>query len=73
MHSASMGATWQAVVSGFCGLKRDADDSLTCEAHLPETWKSVRFQVYDIGQWKEISGHEYNRVRQGAMKKTAME
>jgi len=44
LHVATMGGLWQALASGFLGL-RPAGDTLDVDPHLPEAWKAVELRL----------------------------
>lgn len=44
IHAASLGGTWQAVISGFGGF-RIKDDIIHLAPWLPEQWKRLRYNV----------------------------
>jgi kojibiose phosphorylase len=45
IHTAACGAVWMMVVMGFAGFRQREDQHLEFDPHLPENWKSVRFQL----------------------------
>ena len=49
IHAASCGGTWQALISGFCGMwvRRGL---LEMDPRLPDFWKSVRFKI----KWRGV-------------------
>ena len=49
IHTASIGATWQAMVFGFCGLTQQGGKPV-CEPRLPEGIESVEFNVQCEGK-----------------------
>jgi trehalose/maltose hydrolase-like predicted phosphorylase len=49
IHGASAGGLWQAVVFGFCGLKR-SENGWQANPCLPSHWKRVIFKLVDHGQ-----------------------
>lgn len=49
IHTASLGATWQAMVLGFGGISIK-DGKLTAENHLPSEIESIRYHVYYQGE-----------------------
>lgn len=44
IHMAAMGGLWQAVVSGFGGIRADKD-ALWVDPHLPEPWQRLAFPI----------------------------
>ena len=44
MHAATMGGLWQALVTGFGGI-RPSDDALLVDPRMPEAWGEVRIPV----------------------------
>ena len=44
VHAANLGGIWQAVVSGFCGLRWNGDE-LTFRPRLPAHWEGVGLKV----------------------------
>lgn len=61
IHTASLGATWQAMVFGFCGLKQQGGRPV-CEPRLPAGIESVEFSVQCEGKRfaVHITGQEAN-------------
>ena len=61
IHTASLGATWQAMVFGFCGLKQQGGRPV-CEPRLPAGIESVEFSVQCEGKRFAvyITGEEAN-------------
>ncbi len=47
VHIATLGGLWQAAVRGFGGISVGSD-GLSCDPHLPASWRSLRFAV----QWR---------------------
>lgn len=58
IHTAALGATWQAMVLGFGGLEK-RDGALHVSPHLPETLTAMRYRVHWRGTRYEI------RLRRG--------
>ena len=58
IHTAALGATWQAMVLGFGGLE-ERDGALHVSPHLPETLTAMRYRVHWRGTRYEI------RLRRG--------
>jgi kojibiose phosphorylase len=44
IHAASLGGTWQAVVTGFCGVS-PRSGLLNLDPHLPRQWKAVKTTI----------------------------
>ena len=42
MHAANLGATWQAMIHGFCGTRLEKG-TLSINPRLPDDWKEVSF------------------------------
>lgn len=62
IHAASLGATWQAMVFGFCGLT-EKDGRPVCEARLPSGMESVEFRVRCRGeQYKVELSHSASKI-----------
>ncbi len=53
IHTASLGATWQAMVLGFGGLSIH-DGTLAVENHLPEDVQEMRYCVYWLGKKYQV-------------------
>ena len=53
IHTAALGATWQAMVLGFGGLE-ERDGALHVSPHLPETLTAMRYRVQWHGTRYEI-------------------
>lgn len=53
IHTASLGATWQAMVLGFGGLSID-DGELSIENHLPKNIAEMRYKVYYHGEKYQV-------------------
>jgi beta-phosphoglucomutase len=49
IHIGNFGGLWQAMVYGFAGLELHGDE-LMFEPHLPESWKSLSFNICFRGQ-----------------------
>lgn len=49
IHTASLGATWQALILGFAGISV-TNGKIKCTPHLPEQIQSMEFQIYHRGQ-----------------------
>ena len=49
IHTASLGATWQALVYGFGGIYIK-DGRLCCRPHLPRNIKRMKFSIMYLGQ-----------------------
>jgi len=49
IHIGNFGGLWQAIAYGFAGLELHGDE-LTFEPHLPESWKSLSFNICFRGQ-----------------------
>ncbi len=54
IHGASLGATWQVVVNGFCGM-RIGLDRVSFNPHIPEEIGSVCFSIYYRGKRLNVS------------------
>lgn len=61
IHAASLGATWQAMVFGFCGLTL-RDGVPACEPRLPPHIGSVRFHVRARGRRYRIELSHFGSV-----------
>ena len=48
MHAATMGGLWQALVTGFGGI-RPLDDALLVDPRMPEAWGHVRSRSATAG------------------------
>jgi kojibiose phosphorylase len=44
IHAASLGGTWQALISGFAGVKL-AKEKLSINPNLPRRWKKINFSL----------------------------
>ncbi|HEX7714833.1 MAG TPA: glycosyl hydrolase family 65 protein [Bacillota bacterium] len=44
IHFAGLGASWQAVINGFCGIGL-SNEELVVDPHLPVSWKKIRFKL----------------------------
>lgn len=53
IHTASLGATWQAMVLGFGGLSIN-DGELSVENNLPKDIKEMRYKVYCLGKKYQV-------------------
>jgi len=53
IHGASAGATWQAIVFGFAGLRVDHDGWLL-RPRLPEPWTRIAFRFSYRGEYKQV-------------------
>ena len=53
IHTAALGATWQAMVLGFGGLE-ERDGALHVSHHLPGTLTAMRYRVHWRGTRYEI-------------------
>ena len=53
IHAASLGATWQAMVFGFCGLS-EQEGRPVCDAKLPSSLESVEFRVHCRGEQYKV-------------------
>jgi trehalose/maltose hydrolase-like predicted phosphorylase len=53
VHAASAGATWQALVFGFAGL-RLKEEGWTVAPRLPKHWKRLAFKFYLRGKLQEV-------------------
>lgn len=49
IHGASAGGLWQAVVFGFAGLERTAEE-WKINPHLPVNWTRISFKIMDHGK-----------------------
>jgi trehalose/maltose hydrolase-like predicted phosphorylase len=49
LHLATMGGLWQAVVTGFAGL-RVVDGRLRADPHLPRRWRRLRIRLFHRGE-----------------------
>ena len=54
IHTAALGATWQALVYGFAGLKI-RDGRLVCQDDLPDQITAMKFNIYFDGKKHSIS------------------
>ncbi len=54
IHAASAGATWQAIVFGFAGLKVRGDD-WTVSQRLPSHWKRLAFKFRHRGRTHQVT------------------
>jgi trehalose/maltose hydrolase-like predicted phosphorylase len=54
LHLAAMGGVWQALVTGFLGVRPDAEH-LVVEPHLPSSWQRVKARVRHHGVAVRIS------------------
>lgn len=45
LHLACAGGLWQALVSGFGGLRDNGGARLSIDPHLPSEWKSLEYQI----------------------------
>lgn len=45
IHFAALGASWQAVVNGFCGVEIN-NEELVVDPHLPGSWNAISFKLY---------------------------
>jgi trehalose/maltose hydrolase-like predicted phosphorylase len=55
IHGAACGGLIEALLFGFCGLKINADGTLTTNPKLPAHWKQVSFKVYYRGKRKSFT------------------
>jgi kojibiose phosphorylase len=53
VHAAAIGGLWQAVVSGFAGMRME-EEALAFDPHLPSAWRALRFRVQYRGQHLSI-------------------
>ena len=53
IHAASAGATWQAAVFGFGGL-RVTERGWSVRQRLPPHWKRLAFGFYFKGEWQQV-------------------
>lgn len=54
IHTAALGAAWQALVYGFCGLSAEPGEP-RCTPKLPEEIRSAAFTVFRDGSWYDVS------------------
>ncbi|HHV98945.1 MAG TPA: glycoside hydrolase family 65 protein [Clostridiaceae bacterium] len=45
IHFAALGASWQAVINGFCGIELE-QGNLKINPHIPKQWEKVSFRMY---------------------------
>jgi hypothetical protein len=58
VHIASMGALWQAVTTGFGGIRTNyqlENPTLHIDPMLPHTWKRLSFRLKYRGQWIRLT------------------
>ena len=54
IHAASLGGLWQSIIIGFGGV-RMIDGRLRINPHLPEGWRSLKFQIFWKGEPLQIT------------------
>ncbi|HWQ06977.1 MAG TPA: hypothetical protein VN453_07105 [Feifaniaceae bacterium] len=54
IHTAALGAAWQALVYGFCGLSTEPGVP-RCSPRLPESIRSAAFTVFRDGSWYDVT------------------
>lgn len=64
IHTAALGASWQALIFGYAGLWVSAD-GLTCKPHLPEAIRKMEFSIqYQENIYKVMIEQEKEAVIQ---------
>ncbi|MEN6418117.1 MAG: hypothetical protein ABFC73_04260, partial [Clostridiaceae bacterium] len=53
IHTAALGAAWQALVYGYCGLSAELGVP-NCNPKLPEEIRSAAFTVFRDGSWYDV-------------------
>ncbi len=61
IHTAALGATWQALIFGFAGLWIDSD-GITCTPCLPKQIRKMRFHFAYLGKRYEVRIDEKGAV-----------
>ncbi len=61
IHTAALGATWQALIFGFAGLWIDSD-GVTCSPCLPKQIRKMRFHFFYRGEQYEVRIDEKGAV-----------
>jgi len=45
IHFGALGASWQAVINGFCGIELD-EGNLKINPYIPKQWEKISFSMY---------------------------
>ncbi|MDD4495606.1 MAG: glycoside hydrolase family 65 protein, partial [Eubacteriales bacterium] len=54
IHTAALGASWQAMIFGFAGIWIDSQ-GISCKPNLPDAIQKMRFKIYYQGTMHEIT------------------
>lgn len=61
LHMAACGGVWNMIVQGFGGMRID-NGRLKIEPHLPDAWKSLKYQIQWQGNTVKVSVDNENLV-----------